>query len=208
MPVRDMNIGWLAKSIYIPAQSFQSQITGAFIGDGTPVFAEISSFDYCGVLLASTGTGINHVMRIPYDLDRGKQVRFRVWWSLNVTDADVETPTLTYALYTPPALLTDAATALDTVIPAYTFSATANSIEVTDFGIMNKNTITKNNEFIALKLICTFNTASNSEISLMGLEMIYSPRRTLGPERNIVGGRRLVTTAPFGTLLATKQEGL
>jgi hypothetical protein len=206
--IRDFNIEWLEKKIYIPAQSFQSQVSGAFIGDGTSAFAEISSFDVTGALLASTGTGINHIMMVPYDLDRNHAIRFRVWWSNSTTDGDIETPTLVYKALTAGDAMIDAATALDTVIPAYTFNATANAMEVTDFGAIKRGTLADKTEALILKLTLTFNTASNSEISLMGLEMRYTPRKTAGPRRNILGGRRMKDTAPLGVILNVKQEGL
>ena len=201
--IRDYNVDWLEKAVYMPMTTMQSQVSGAFIGDGTPVFAEISSFDYTGVLLAATGTGVNHIMRVPYDLDRGKQIRFRVWWTLNVTDADVETPTLVYNQQAAGTVGVDAATALNTPIPAYTFNGTANAIEVTGFGVINKNVILATTEFLTLKLTLTFNTASNSEVSFLGLEMRYTPRKMNGPERNLRGGRRLKVLSPLGVQLAT-----
>jgi hypothetical protein len=213
MAIRDKNTEWLEKVVYMPMTTMQSQVSGAFIGDGTPVFAEISSFDYTGVLLAATGTGVNHIMRVPYDLDRSKAIRFRVWWTINVTDGDVETPTLVYNAQSAGTVGVDAATALDTPIPAYTFNGTANALEVTGYGVIKKNTLVAGNastagtEFLTLKLTVTFNTASNSEISLLGLEMRYTPRRTGGPEKNIRAGRRLVDGAPLSTVLNTTQEG-
>jgi hypothetical protein len=207
--IRDFNIEWLEKSIYIPAQLFQSQITGAFIGDGTPVFAEIAAADVTAPLLASTGTGINHIMRVPYDLDRNHAVRFRVWTSINIADQDVETFTILYSALKAGGTIIDAATALDTVVPAYTFSANINSAEVTSFGAIKRGTLLDTTEFLALKVTLTFNTASNSEVSILGLEMRYTPRRTIGTRRNIVGGKRLDPTRPLGVIWqGTAQEGL
>jgi hypothetical protein len=207
--IRDFNIEWLEKSVYIPASTFQSQITGAFIGDGTPVFAEIAAADVTAPLLASTGTGLNHIMRIPYDVDRNHAIRFRVWWSNNTTDADVETPVLVYKALANGGVVIDAATALDTVIPATTFAATADTVTASGFGVIKRGTLADTSEFLILKVTCTFNTASNSELSIYGLEMRYTPRKTAGPRRNIVGGRRLDVTKPLGVIWQnTAQEGL
>src|SRR6266851_7827049 len=167
----------------------QGQIAGVFTTDTTLNFAEIAAADITAPLIATTGGAVNHCLRVPYDLDRTKAIRFRVWWTINVTDADVETPVLTYAAIKAGAVIADAATALDTVIPAYTFNGTANAAEVTGFGVIKKGTLIDTTEFLQLKIATTFNTASASEISYLGLEIRYTPRKTVGPRRNLIGGR-------------------
>src|SRR5216684_1812279 len=153
--IRDKNTEWLEKAVYIPAQSFQGQIAGVFTTDTTLNFAEIAAADITAPLQTTTAGGINHCMRVPYDLDRSKAIRFRLWWTINVTDADVETPVLVYAAIAAGAVITDAATVLDTAIPAYTFNGTANAAEVTDFGVIKKNTLLNATEFLQLKVTTT-----------------------------------------------------
>ena len=209
MGVRDYNIDWLEKSIYIPAQSFQGQVTGAFISAGDPVFQEISTLGMSGVQIHTASDAIQTVVRMPYDIDRKHQIRFRVWWTKSSTDADVETATVLYSAIAAGGALVTPATALSTAVPAYTFGTTANCAEVTDFGIINRNTLADTSEFLGLLVSSTMTNASADEISLLGLEMRYSPRRTAGPRRNLLGAKRLRTGYPLGVqLAATTQEGL
>jgi hypothetical protein len=207
--IRDFNIEWLEKKIFIPAQSFADQIAGAPIGDSTQPYTEIGATDVTTVLFTTGTSGFNHHMMIPYDVDINHAIRFRVWWTINVTDADVETPVITYVPFVAgTTVFTDTQTVLDTPIPAYTFGAVANVAEVTDFGAIKRKTLLSTHEYIALKVLLTLNTASTAEVGLLGLEMRYTPRKTGGPRRNIIGGRRLKTANPMGVLLAPAQEGL
>jgi len=222
--IRDFNCEWLEKRIYIPATVFQSQVLvltegtpntfTQFAPAGLPFFQELSTLTLAGVQIAAAANAVSHTMMIPYDLDRTKQVRFRVWFSSTSTDADVITWLLTYAAHSAGDALVDpqagaSGVALSTAIPAITRSTTANAIEVTDFGVLNRNTLTDAREWISLCVEAdSIGAASANEISFMGLEMRYTPRRTAGPRRNILGGRRLKTGFPLGVQLHTAQEGL
>ena len=206
--IRDFNIDWLEKRVWIPAQAFQTFVTGAGIAAGDPVFQEISSFGITGIQINQANDAISHVWMVPYDFDRSKQMRFRVWASSSSTDADAETITLTYSALTASGTLVAPITALSTAIPAVTFSATANALTVTDFGILNRNTLATDTAFMNLSVASTMTNASANEISLLGLEVRYTPRRTAGPRKNILGARRLLTAYPLGVQLHATQEGL
>lgn len=142
-------------------------------------------------------------------VDRKKQIRFRVWWSKNSTDADAETATV---LYTPivagTTVIAAPATALSTAIPSYTFTAVADTMEVTDFGIIARSTLPDTTAGLLIDVASTMTNASANEISIHGLEIRYTRRNTAGPRRNVLGGRRLDVSYPLGVRLATSQEGL
>ena len=206
--IRDYNISWLEKRVWIPAQAFQTYVTGAGIAAGDPVFQEISTFGITGIQVNQANDAISHVWMVPYDFDRSKQMRFRVWSTTSSTDGDAETFTVTYTILTASGTLVAPITALDTAIPALTLGATANALNVTDFGIINRNTLLSTTAFLNLNVACTMTNASANEISILGLEVRYTPRRTDGPRKNILGARRLLTTDPLGVRLHTTQEGL
>src|SRR5216117_439546 len=180
--IRDYNMEYLEKKVLLLAQDFQTFITGAGVSTGAPVFQQIASSGITGIQVNQASDAIA-TLWMPADVDRSKQMRFRVWWSKNSTDADVETATLTYTAYVAgTTVIIDPATALSTAIPAYTFGTAANALEVTDFGILNKNTLLVTTAMLGFKVASTMTNASANEISIIGLEIRYTPRQMSGPE--------------------------
>lgn len=210
--IRDMNVTWLEKRVWLP-------IAGLAIGETvTPtVFrtwvsaasatGQIAASRVTGIAIAATNDGAGFGMMVPYDLDITKQVRFRVHFTQTA-----DSGTVTWDLkYTPiiagTTVISVGATALSTVIPAYTTAlATDNVWLVSDFGVINRNTIPDTTDAMTFLLLCT-DGAPNAGLSILGLEMRYTPRKTQGQERNLLGGKRLVTNRPLGVLLNTTQEG-
>lgn len=206
--IRDFNIEWKEVRKLILAQEFQTFVTGAGVAAGDPVFQEINSSGITGIQVAAASDAIATIVSLD-EVDITKQIRFRALVSSSSTDADAETFTVTYTpLIAGTTVLIAPATALSTAIPAFTFGTTANVPTFTDFGILNRNTLADTVFALSVGLASTMTNASTTEISLLGLEMRYTPRRTAGPRRNILGGRRLVTTRPSGVQLASAQEGL
>jgi len=206
--IRDFNIEWKEVRKLILAQEFQTYVTGAGIATGAPVLAEINSSGISGAQINQAGDSIATIISLD-EVDITKQVRFRALLAKNSTDADAETATL---LYTPlvagTTVLIAPATALSTAIPALTYGTVANVPTFTDFGIINRNTLLSTHFAIAVDLAVTMTNASADEQFIVGLEMRYTPRRTAGPRRNILGGRRLLTAYPSGVQLHATQEGL
>ncbi len=206
--IRDFNIEWLAARKLILAQEFQTFVTGAGVATGVPVMAEINSSGITGAQINQAGDSIATIISLT-DVDITKEIRFRALLSKNSTDADAETATL---LYTPlvagTTVLIAPATALSTAIPALTYGTVANVPTYTDFGKINRNTLSDTVFAISVDLAVSMTNASADEQFIVGLEMSYTPRRTAGPRRNILGGRRLVVTRPLGVQLHTSQEGL
>lgn len=210
--IRDENIEWLQKKIYIPYISWtsMSQVKATPTGLGSwgaaaTTMATAGPVANFGAVPLVAADVYNHLLMIPYDLDRTKAARFRIAWSATA-GAQAQTFTLVYGLYNHPAralrasgasttpgatatasAITTPATALDTVIPATTSSG-ANFLEWTDVGIINRNTLTDQAYFIGLKMTIT---ATAGTAVWFGMEMQYSPRKTIGPRRNILGGKRV-----------------
>lgn len=209
--IKDKNIEWLEKRVYLPAQAFQTYVTGASVSTGDPVFQEVAATGITGIQIAAAGDAISHAWMVPYDLDRGRQVRFRIWYSqTSTTPTDSVDWTLTYQqILEESTVMVLPATALDTVIPlADLSSGVASQLQASDFGVIARNTLTTTCMFLNLLVVATaIGTYSANEINLMGLEVRYTPRRTGGPEKNLRGGRRLATATPLGTVLHATQEG-
>ncbi len=209
--IRDFNIEWLEVKKLILAQQFQTYVTGAGIAAGDPVFTEQNATGISAISVAAAGDTISTLLDLS-EVDITKQVRFRVIWTQTSTTATDSVDWL--VLYTPIVLgttvLVDPATALDTVIPAGNLSSgVADVIQASGFGIINRNTIPNTAEYLAVHVEAdAIGTFSADEVKIVGLEMRYTPRRTAGPRRNILGGRRLNIAYPGGVQLATAQEGL
>jgi len=219
--IRDKNVEWLEKRIYVPAWGFQTwKIVGPSggatdlggadgAGAGAPVMSEISTFGFTGGLIGAAGDVFAHVMMVPYDLDRSKQVRCRVWWTQTQgVTTDIMTWLIRYSALAEDGLLIEPATALDTVVPTDASSDDPLAVQATDFGVINKNIIAASaaflNWYVEADVIGTF---SADEVSFLGLEIRYTPRKMSGPEKNLRGGRRLTTNSPLGVTLAATQEG-
>ncbi len=213
--IRDKNIDWIEKRIYIPWNAFtgvaQSAAGGGF-------FRSLQSTTSVGVAVASSlvaklatsvqNDGASTLIGMPYDVDRKKQVRFRVFYTSTAT-----TGTVTWKILYDQYVATSAgtagatviavpATALDTVVPAEAGTTVANDLRVTGFGVINKNTLLDTADGLILAVTCT-DAAPIAGLGLLGLEMRYTPRMTAGPERNLLGAIRLDITKPLGVTNAT-----
>ncbi len=209
--IRDFNVEWLEARKLILAQQFQTFVTGAGIAAGDPVFTEQNATGISAISIAAAGDSVSTLLDI-YEVDITKQIRFRVIWTQTSTTA---TDTVDWIVtYTPiiidTTVLVDPVTALSTAITTgQASSGTADVIQASSFGVLNRNTLADTTSFLAVKVEAdAIGTFSADEVKFLGLEMRYTPRRTAGPRRNILGGRRLLTTRPLGVQLATAQEGL
>lgn len=219
--IRDYNLEWLEKRIFIPWQSMTGimQIVAA----GTAFRSQQSATSLATAVAASLVTklatsaqndGVSHLFMAPYDLDIKKAIRFRVHYTQTAASGTVSWKVLYAALLDDAGLGTGGtviaapAVALDTVIPAIvTAGVTSSAYMVTGFGQINRGTLVDTTTSLALA-VTTTDAAPVAGLGILGLEVRYSSRRTSGPRRNVIGGRRLVTTRPLGVQLATGQEGL
>jgi hypothetical protein len=221
MPLRDKNIEWLEKRVYIPWNAFTGiiQIISATaftlrsLQSATSTGAAVAAALVGKLAVAATGDGASTLMGMPYDVDRRKQIRFRVFYTQTAVTGTVTWQVLydqyiaTQAGTAGASVIAVPATALDTVIPAAAGTVVANDLRVTDVGIINASTVLDTADGLILA-VTTTDALPVAGLGLLGLEMRYSPRMTGGPERNIRAARRLDVTKPMGTVLATTQEGM
>lgn len=222
MAIRDKNVEWLEKKVYLPAWAFQTFRTvgpsggatdvGGIEGadTGAPVMTEIGSTGIVGLEIGAAGD-MTATLWNPYEVDIGKQMRFRVAWTqTSVTATDTVDWIVTYlpVLADESTTLVTPVTALSTAIPlGDASSGVAAVVQWSDFGILNRATLASTTEFIALRVEAdAIGTFSANEVLFLGLEIRYTPRRTGGPERNIRPGRRLAVATPLGVTLAATQE--
>jgi len=214
MAIHDANIQWLEKRVWLPAQAFQTYITGAGVAAGDPLFTEIGTSGITAGSVAAAADAWAHAWMTPYDLDIRKQMRFRVWWAqTSVTATDSISWVVTYqAVIEESTVIVSPATVLSTAIPLLDLSSgTAAQFQATGFGVINGAVLPDTTVFLNLNVAAPdIGTFSADEAKFVGLEVRYTPRRTFGAagrHRNIWGGRRLLTDRPLGTLLHATQEG-
>lgn len=220
--LRDFNIEWLEAKEFIDYSRFGVVITppsggatdtGGSVGadTGAPVTQEVGTSGIVGWQVGAAGD-MFATLWPAYEVDITKQIRFRVVWSQSSTTA---TDTIDWIVtYTPLILETTAivtpVTALSTAITlADASSGVANVVQGSSFGIINRNTLASTVWGLALRVEAdAIGTFSANEVTMLGLEVRYTPRRAAGPRRNILGGRRLNDTYPLGVQLNSVQEGL
>ena len=217
--IRDHNIEYLEKRIYIPGSEFQTVVitppsggatdTGGSVGadTGAPVTQEIGTSGIVGWQVGAAGDMFAHFFMVPYDLDSQRQIRFRVWWTQSSTTAtDSITWIVTYtAITAETTALVTPVTALDTAITALDLSSgVANVVQATDYGIIAAQTLGDSVDALALRVEAdAIGTFSANEPSFLGLEITYTPRMTAG-NRALRTGRRLSTS--LGTTLGTQVD--
>lgn len=205
--IRDFNMDYLEKRVYLPAQLFQTFITGAGISTGTPVFQQIAATGITGIRVNAANDAINTLWQ-PWDVDIKHAIRFRVWASSTGTATGDTFKVLYTAILASGTTLIQPATALDTVIAA-NGAFVANTPVASPFGVLKRGTIADTTEFLALKVSSDMAGSASNASSILGLEIRYTPRKMVGPRRNIVGGKRLDVTRPLGVIWQnTAQEGL
>lgn len=193
----DKELLWRPGRLYIPVTSmgWTYEATGAAgvksAGAGTPSatnkqFTEIGSTGIVGMFFNAAGDSIMGHTMLPYDLDRKQPMYVRVHWSSESTDtADTITWLVQYTAIIPnTTAIIDPATVLGTVIAQDTVpAATANIWCATEWGVIPRNTFTKDVEAITYEVEMDQFAAGLTEAKhLLGLELRYTPKRLRYPD--------------------------
>jgi hypothetical protein len=184
----DKGFEWRPGRIYIPGGSFSGLIGTAGVDTGSSTGAlvtkEISTFGLVAPLFEADGDVLDHVMQLPYDMDLNKDIRFRIHWtSGSATTADTMNWKVFYLPLVPNSTTIAAATsalttaiAQDTVVGAYTY-------QTTEYGLLAGGTISALAEAVTLQVeLDTFAVGLTEDKFLLGLEIVYSPKRLRGPD--------------------------
>jgi hypothetical protein len=135
-------------------------------------------------MMDTAGDLLDHMMKLPYDLDVNKLVRFRVnWTSGSSTTADTIGWKVFYKELIPNVTtIAAASTALSTVIPSDTVVG-AYTDQWTEYGILNAGAISPLAESWTLQVeLDAFAAGLTEDKFLLGLEIVYSPKRLRGPD--------------------------
>lgn len=148
---------------------------------------EFGARNFGAIRVMATDESHVALIRCPPDVDPYHAVGFRVYYLKEQAVADTYEWKVTYGLTVPGVTaLAAGSTALSTVIPVHTASATGNTPERTDRGILNANFTTRDNIEaglmlgIRVELEDTTATLDSEECGLVGVEMDYVPWMTRG----------------------------
>jgi hypothetical protein len=198
---------WRPGRLFIPVSEFTGWLGAAGVsagaGTGAPVQKEISTFGLVGCLMEADGDVLDHHLMLPYDVDLKKDIRFRVHWtSGSSTTADtIDWKVFYLGIVNDSTTIAAATTALDTVIAqdtvigAYTWQTTA-------YGVLKGETLGQDVESMTIQVeMDTFAVGLTEDKFLLGLEMVYSPKRMRGPD-GMARGAVLPANGALGSLYA------
>ena len=198
----DKRIEWRPGRLYLPAMCFTGMSVSAIneggaandaygvnwegSHTGAPISKEISSFGFNGVLLDTNGDQVVTDHLLPYDFDIAKNAYVRVHWACGSTDTanTIDWKVLYRALIPEVTALAAPSTALNTVIAQDLVPvATAYTVNRSPWGTINAGSIDPAAEHMAwLVEMTTFAVGLSEDKFLLGLELLYSPKRMRGPD--------------------------
>jgi hypothetical protein len=183
----DKELLWRPGRVFIPISAFSGIIgaAGVSVGahTGAPVQQEISTIGLVGLLMDTDGDEINHLMQLPYDFDRDYPMYTRVHFTTgSATAADTIAWLVRFLAITPNVTtLISPATAQATDVASMTVTGTAYSYQTTSWGKINGGVFTKANESVAWEVeLDTFAVGLTEDKLLLGLELMYTPKRLQG----------------------------
>ena len=183
--IRDRNIEWKSKRLFLPSPGIGWDATG-LVGrhTGAPTTGELGALGFGAITFNALGDEYVQMIPLPRDLDVEHPVYFRVYWTTDgATAADTSQFILTYADIAAGEEFTAADTALNTAIATDTYgTATALILAITEWGKVNASTFTEGDMLVLeTELNATdVDVASTELVFFLGLEMEYTPKATSG----------------------------
>lgn len=184
----DKCLEWRPGRLYIPVSTFTGWIGAAGVsagtGPGAPVQQEISTFGLVGCLMDTAGDALDHNLMLPYDVDLKKDIRFRVHWTSGSADtADTVTWKVFYLGIVPNVTTIAAASVALTTVIAGDDVTGAYDYQTTAYGLLKGGTLGQDVEILGLQVeMDAFDVGLSEDKFLLGLEIVYSPKRLRGPD--------------------------
>lgn len=193
--IKDKNIAWNRRRKFFPCRQMAGVLDDgtsgvpASLGAGAPDFVEIAAALELSGMRVDDEDEVYHFFPIPWDMDIGDPIRFRVWFAHTATDADTPAFQVDYKGVAKQAAITDAKSTPDesVAIAAHTCSTTDNSLEITAWAESDSHLYLASTDFaIILALEVTdLGSASANEIVILGLEIDYSVGAAPGSFRRV-----------------------
>ena len=182
--IKDKNVSWARKRLYIPAQAMAGSGTAAtgpaHLHTGGVTLNEISTFGLAAARLEASSDVIVDARPLPVDFDIDYPMYLRIYWSTDsATTTDGVTLRIRYNAKTDGEVLTDGAVStLDTAITEDTVAGQY-YLHKTAWGVINADTFADGDLFI-MEIMCTATdvTIASEYVFILGYEMEYTPKRT------------------------------
>ena len=185
MPIRDRAVGWKMGRLWIPIRVFQGLDNDGTatltLSNGTPTLEPITTSEIVGLPM-TTADEIAHVLPIPWNLDRDKQVLGRLMFQHAAADADAPIFKVTAKFFGKQDAMTEFIAGADVSVTfgAHTCSTTNPSLEVTDWTDLRWDDYIDDSDVltgISVELD-DLGGASADEIRLLGMELAYEIKAT------------------------------
>jgi hypothetical protein len=193
--ITDGKIAWNRKRVFFPCRQMAGVLDDATsgipasLGNGAPDFVEALAASELSGMRVDDEDEVYHFFPIPWDMDIGDPVRFRVWFVHTSTDADTPAFQVDYKGIGKQAAISDAKSSADesVTISAHTCSTTDNSLEITAWAESTSDLKIVGTDFAMLLAleVTDLGSASANEIVIMGLEMDYTVAAAPGPFRRV-----------------------
>ncbi len=170
----DHQMGWKVGRLYIPTTGFSGTLAGASAGAGGQE-GEIAAASFAGMKMADEDD-VSHLMPIPFDWDVGQDVKARVFWGSDSTDADAGTVfELTYLFFAAAATLASPTGDGTATFDAQTQGTTAGVLFTSEWQSLD---FTANYDaadvLFGFKVEATVWAGTADELCLLGVEFEYT----------------------------------
>jgi hypothetical protein len=187
--IRDRNIDWARKRVTLEAlQGMGWYVSTTVVGlhTGDPDYVELSTFGVGAVQFAQEGDEWCQMWELPKDLDVHFPIYFKVKWSSESTAEDGATFILTYHDAGIGEALAAADTALSTPLVEDTHTGTAFTVNKTEAGVIAADTLSDGDTLVLeTEIHATDATIGSEYIYFLGLEIEYTPKKTLGDGKEV-----------------------
>lgn len=202
MGVRDKNIEWLRKRLYIPTIAWGGMISKAFNCTSTSQFAagdimisahtgakdwtEVSSFGYTTFTPTAANDALAGYCRVPFDCDPQYEMGVRVHFaSASATATDTLTWAVQLDFKAKETALIEPATVLSTTIAASTVIGTAHAHQWSARGVKTGAFLTRQQVedgaiMVWEVILSAIHTGHTEALYLLGIEFEYAPFLTKG----------------------------
>ena len=184
--IRDRNINYKYQNLFLPAAAFHNVSTIAGTADGVPAFAEIATTEITALKMEEEADEASWGSAMPTWIDFANDIHVRVHYANVGTDAG--TCIWTVKSFTPSfgeTFQADDGTAISTSTLTDTLPTTANQLVVTPWAKVSGGTIVASaGDWLKLHVIFTDHGANDANCWFAGLEILYLPKLTDGPQVN------------------------
>ena len=187
MPIRDKSIGWKFKRMWIPIRVFQGLDSTTdhlqTVNQGTPTVEPITTSEIVGLPM-TTADEIAHILPIPWDLNRDKNVLGRIIFQHAAAGADTPGFIWTSKFFGKQDAMTEFIAGKDVAItlPDHTCSTTNPSLEVTNWVNLDwEDYIVATDVLMAMSIeLNALGSSTADECKLLGAEIAYEIEATQG----------------------------